>query len=280
MRNETLLTAFFALFAFIAMASPAPLFAQAGGTDDTFAAETRPFDFADKFYETNGVLPGMMFNRRNGTDGWSVFDTSADTNYRNVRITATFPAYNSDGSILYWNLYGEFSKDAFLPTTEGIEGRRIAEGFPIFTFPSTTVKNSDRQAAIIRVGDSYFTKNPLGLGIVTLIEYTERIHTRRGQMILAELAWRNGYSLDGTPIIRTAPEVADLTAQGMVTQRVRDVDGLPFAAAKVIQYPERRGIAPDAFLLTVKQQNGEPLPSEQFFETKFECLKGSQDKCP
>ena len=121
--------------------------------------ELRPFDFTDKYYSTHGIETAFIVNRRNGSDGESVIDFTSDENYSSVRILATRPAYAYDGSPIYWNLYGEFFKEAFKPGPEGDEARTLAESFPIY-FPSTTTKTrpASRGLEISKVLD----KNPLG----------------------------------------------------------------------------------------------------------------------
>ena len=92
------------------------------------------------------------------------------------------------------------------------------------------------------------------------------------------LGERNGFSLDGTPIIRTAKELEGLTADGLVTVRQagpENSDRTPFAVAKVLQQPELGAIAPDAFLVYVKEPDGKPLAAEAHLVSKFECLQGS-----
>lgn len=244
--------------------------------------ELRPFDFTDKYYSTNGIEAAFIVNRRNGSDGESVIDFAADENYSNVRILATRPAYDYNGAPVYWNLYGEFFKEAFKPGPEGDQARTLAESFPIYIFPSVTAKNQERQAAVIENIDGYFDKNLLGLGIVKVVQYTGT-GTREDKVFLQEIANRNGLSLDGTPIIRTRAEIHALLRRNLISVKVRGTDNnfgrTSFAVAKIIQYPDMGAIAPDAFLVHVKQSNGEPLPSESFFVSDFECFKSEGNSC-
>jgi hypothetical protein len=251
------------------------------GDTGSIGRELRPFDFTDKFYSTHGVEAAFIVNRRNGSDGQSVVDFAGDENYSSVRILATRPAYAYDGSPIYWNLYGEFYKEAFKPGPEGDQARTVAESFPIYIFPSVTAKNQDRQAAVIENIEGYFDKNLLGLGAVKVVQYTGT-GTREDKVFLQEIANRNGLSLDGTPIIRTKAELHALLRRNLITVKVGDTDNdpgrAPFAIAKIIQYPEMGAIAPDAFLVHAKQRNGEPLPSESFFVSNFECFK-TEGRC-
>jgi hypothetical protein len=257
-------------------------FIAASAQGKSLTSEIRPFDFSDKYYEENGIAAHLIGNRRNGNDGASVFDYAGDAIFNNVRITATLPAYDSVGNILYWNFYGDLYKNSFTNDARGGEAVNLAYAYPIYVFPSTTVKNSERQAAIINIDGAYFEKNKLGLGVVVLIEYTARISTKQGQDALAALAARNGTSLDGTPIIRTAKEIEDLMLRGLVTQKVRGADDASqssFVIGKVIQNPESGAITADAFLLNVKKSDGAPLPSEKAFVDNFECLQKTGEPC-
>ena len=245
--------------------------AQAAG--DGIAEELRPFDFADKYYEENGIFAYTLVGRKNGADGQSVFDRTDEPKYTNVRITATLPAYSGDGSPLYWNFYAGASKESFA-TLDAVDA---AYANPMYVFPSTTAKKTDRQAALIRMSDGYYEKNPLGLAAVFVATYTEAIFSKRGRIAMQVLAERNGVSHDGTPIIRSAKEIVELVAQGYLTVRQageHESDPMPFAVAKVIREPEKGGIAPDAFLIYVKQSGGDkPLDAEAHFVTSFECMK-------
>lgn len=128
------------------------------GAVSTLVEETRPFDFSDKYYEANGVQPYLIINRANGSDGKSVFTKNANENYRDVRFIETLPAYNYDGSLLYFNNYGEIFDRDFVIGASGDEALRIAQSFPMFVFPSTTVKASNRQANLIDAHEGYFEK--------------------------------------------------------------------------------------------------------------------------
>jgi hypothetical protein len=224
--------------------------------------ERRPFDYSDKFYQTNGVWPDSILDRRNGNDSLSVVDYISDPAFRNVRLIATMPAYGTGGEMLFWNPYGELTRDAFIADETGEHAMQVATRFPVFFFPSSTAPGKDRQSVLIEIGDGYQEKNPLGLGLAITVEYTPEIRTEAGALIIAELAKRNGLSLDRTPIIRTAKEIYELTRLGMVKQRVRGSEGSyqsPFVIAKVIMDPALGAISPDAYLNYLTDRNGTPL---------------------
>ncbi len=241
------------------------------------SAEIRPFDFTDDYYKTNGIKAETLFNRKNGADGQSVFDFATDASrFTHVRIIATLPAYTADGSPIYWNDYGTASKESFASNAAGSRAVQMAKTYPVFVFPSAMVRTTDRQSALIPVDKVYFQNNPIGIGEVVAVEFSDRI-SRAGRKTLNMLIERNGTTIDGTPIIRTMLELKGLAAEGLVT--LREVENRPYAVAKVIQYPDRGGITPDAFLVYVKQADGKPLAAEQHFLTRFECLREGSRTC-
>ncbi len=278
--SHMLVTGAIILTSFAAALSAAPNnnFSEKGFTEDN-----RPFDFSDEFYKENGVSPTSIINRVNGADKLSVFDFTNDPRYRNVRIIGTFPAYDRDGNILYWNHYGDLYEDAFSETPNGTNPLEIANRYPIYVFPSETVKDSNRQAVIIENDEGYFEKNVLGLGVIVTVEFTDRIHTKEGQEVAKALAEKNGLSLDGTPIIREVKELNDLTRREFVRQTIRGANNKshpPFKIAKIIDNLHKSAIAPDAFLLYVtRQDSNKPLPAEEYFVTNFECLQAESEFC-
>jgi hypothetical protein len=236
-----------------------------------FSEELRPFDFSDKYYYENGIEPLLLVNRRDGMDKQSVFDTIEDPRFRDVRILSVYPAYNQDGKIVYWNLYGEFFKEGFLNDPTGERAVAVAHMFPLYVFPSASAQGELRQAHLIDMRDSYFEKNPLGLSAQVVVEFTDRINTEDGRLEMAALAARNGVSTDGTPIIKTALEIEDLTQKNYVTQKLKGIYGPAqpsYAVAKVMRDPQRGAIAPDAFLM-----NDLGLAAEKSFVEQFECLQ-------
>lgn len=276
----TLATAFFA-FTFL-LSSAGLVSAQRSDGLSAFAPELRPFDFTKEYYDANGIIPDYLIDRHDGGDGQSVFDTSTDPNHTNVRITATMPAYSAGGIIVFWNYYAGLPREGFMENQIGANARVAAYDYPLYVFPSTTVKNTDRQAAMITIDENYSVKNPLGVAAVIMVEFTQRIFTPKGQWTMNMLRERNGASLDGTPIIRTVKELETLTIEGYVTQTQAEINTTgrtPFAVAKVIESPESGAIAPDAFLVYVKQADGQALLSERNIVSYFECLRTGEAQC-
>jgi hypothetical protein len=246
-----------------------------------FAEEVRPFDFANKYYSNNGVQPYFIINRPTGTDGKSIFTKTTDERFNGVRLLETFPAYNYDGSFLYFNMYGELYGKAFNEDVLGERAIEVARSFPMFVFPSALVRGNVRQANVLDAREGYFTKNPLGVSLIVEVEYTFRADTEEGAKILNALGARNGYSLDGTPIIKTVEEINYLTRMELITQRVKglDRDAPSYAIVKAIQTDKPGAITPDAFLTQVITEKGEPLETEKTFLDNFICLQKTGAEC-
>ena len=250
-------------------------------TNDLIKDEVRPFDFSDRYYARNGIESDLIVNRVNGEDKFSVFDKINNGFHRNVRIVATLPAYNFDGSMLFYNLYGELFKDGFSEFEAGKQAVATANRYPIYVFPSQFLRDTNRQSALIDVRDDYFDKNPLGLGVIVEVEYTDRVYTKDAYVFLKELARKNGTNLDNTPIIRTIEELKNLLYRNLVSAKMRGLDdgSVPsFAIAKVIQNPENGAIAADAFLL-MPGYNKRIISSEINFLNNFKCLQDSGSWC-
>lgn len=124
----------------------------------------------------------------------------------------------------------------------------------------------------------YFCDDLLGMWIITYFWYTvdpANPGTTCGP-ILSTLGQKNGISLDGTPIIKTADELNnDLEANGCGAEGKEDVGGADGGAVwlicPAIPDPRAGGIAPDAFLDQVRKANGFPL--DRSFTTNFLSLK-------
>ena len=259
----------FTLFAFLCLAATSL-------NGQVFSEELRPFDFTDKYYQDNGIIASTLVDRKNGADGKSVIDKTDIPYFNDIRILETLPAYSTGGSPIFYNYYGGASRESFTTDISGGDAVTLAYEHPMYVFPSTTVRASDRQAAVIDVDESYFDKNLIGISAVFLVEYTDRIFTKSGHAAMQLLASRNGLSVDGTPIIKTARELEGLSTDGLVTIRQagpENSDRQPFAIAKVIQNPEAGAIAPDAFLVYTKEPDGDPLAAETHLISMFECLK-------
>lgn len=112
----------------------------------------------------------------------------------------------------------------------------------------------------------YFCDDQLGMWIITYFWFTVD-PANPGPVcgpIFAALDQKNGVSLDGTPIIKTADELNNqLEANGCGAEGKEDVGGADKGAiwliCPAIPDPRAGGIALDAFLDQVRKPNGVPL---------------------
>jgi hypothetical protein len=124
----------------------------------------------------------------------------------------------------------------------------------------------------------YFCDDLLGMWIITYFWYTvdpANPGTTCGP-ILAALGAKNGLSLDGTPIIKTADELNNqLEANGCGAEGKEAVNGADGGAVWLIcpalQDPRNGAIAQDAFLDSVLKPDGTPL--DPAITRNFTCLQ-------
>jgi hypothetical protein len=247
-----------------------------------------PFDFSDKFYFNHGVEVMKIDWRRNGMDGFSVFDKNCHPNFTEVRVTVTAPAYDQNGAPVFWYPLGYLNHDGFTPDRLGKEARRAALENPIYTFPDPRVENasiftSARQAPLLDLSavNMDAISNPLGLRVVYVVNYTEKATTKEGMDLMAFFGKKNGLAADDTPLIKSMDDITFLRKFDLVTVDSFIEEGihwvaLPYAISPMIT--KKGAIAPDAFLWTVTK-GGEPLPGEQEFLFQFECMKKAGWMC-
>ncbi|HWN49688.1 MAG TPA: hypothetical protein VNO18_07660 [Xanthobacteraceae bacterium] len=124
----------------------------------------------------------------------------------------------------------------------------------------------------------YFCDDLLGMWIVTYFWFTVN-PANPGPVcgpILASIGAKNGFSLDGTPIVKTADELNNqLEANGCGAEGQQDVSGKDGGAVWIICPaiidPRNGAIARDAFLDTVKGPNFTPV--DPAFTRNFQCLQ-------
>ena len=124
----------------------------------------------------------------------------------------------------------------------------------------------------------YFCDDLLGMWIITYFWYTVDPANPGPTCgpILQALGKKNGLSLDGTPIIKTADELNNqLEANGCGAEGKEDPGGADGGAiwlvCPAIPDPRNGGIAGDAFLDQVRKPNGAPL--DLAITANFLCLK-------
>ena len=147
---------------------------------------------------------------------------------------------------------------------------------------------------------SYFGDNLVGLWIITYFWYTDAgfgsHQTPDCKATLDFLASRNGLNLDGTPVIKTGAELHFIegalqgnevnafptpptNACGAEGNLARDGSdgGSVWLVCPSIPDPRQGGIAPDAFVDTVRKPNG--VPVDRNISSEFSCLQKNGDFC-
>jgi hypothetical protein len=248
-----------------------------------------PHDFTDKYYEINGITGNFIIGRRTGYDLMSVIGWSSNPYHRNVRITATLPAYGSNGEVLFFSPLGEINDKGFTEDSVGVQAKEMADTDPIYVFPVNNgydfAFGRTRQAALMDSSvaspnlDGYST----GLRSIMLVNYTKKAFSEEGVEMMNYMLKKNGNSLDGTPLIRSFEDLTILQKYELVSMEKRvlwDDTGFAgtYAISPIIYEPRKGGIAPDAFLITVTQK-GAPLPGEQRFINEFNCLRKGGNWC-
>ncbi len=203
--------------------------------DNDNKAGMPPFDFSDAFYLQNGINPANIMSRVGGSTSASAFvieNSNTDPDRRNVRVTETTGGFDHEGNVLYYTINGMVNPNTFTNDAAGQRARNIANFFSAYIFPKASgnplspALSNRRQDNVFDTRNGYFDANPLGLWTAVFVSYTPAaFNTPEGQEALADLAMKNGTDLDGTPIIKKAIEVDNLTKMGFVVQRTRALDG-------------------------------------------------------
>lgn len=249
--------------------------------------EDRPFDFSDEFLLANGINPVGIIGRPNPNGPNAVIDNNIPgPQFRNVRVLNQAATFDHSGHIYYFYVTGLVFSQNFTNDAAGQQAREIAEAYKIYEFPragapqfSVFPKNQDSVADLT---NGYFSNNPLGLWQVNIVNYTPAaFNTPQGQQALADLAADNGYTLDGTPVIKTVSEIENLLDDGLITITIPPDDGvaLRWFMCPVIEDPDGGAIQPDATLAVVSTPDGRPLPSHAQFEREFLCFQTTGDNC-
>ncbi len=247
----------------------------------------RPFDFSDAFLLANGINPATVVGRPEPNGTTAVIDNNVPgPQFRNVRLLQHAACYDHSGHPTYFHVTGLVFPNTFTNNAAGQQARTIAESFKIYEFPRSTAaqfsvfpKNQD---AVADLRNGYFSNDPLGIWQVNIVRYAPAaFNTTAGQQALAELATRNGLTLDGTPVIRTLSEIEDLRDDGFITITVPPADGtaLRWFMCPIPQDLTDGTIAPDAHVDVVRQANGLPLPASAEHVSNFHCLQATGDFC-
>jgi hypothetical protein len=290
--NRIARTSFWTIaFGLILLISVGSLSAQKRVIGTTIAAlaedtSINPHDFTNEFYEMNGVLWKSIQNRRNGSDGLSVFSQSSNPWHTDVRVIATIPAYDHYGRMLFWYPLGDIDDYGFTPDVAGAKALATARQLPIYVFPNSKLQDyrlfaTTRQAALI---DNTWMEiageepNPLGLHEVFFVTYTEKAFGEEGLEMMEYMSKKNGLAADDTPILRTMDDLRMMMKLELITLvSIRELPAT-FAIAPTISDPTNGAIARDAFLW-MPTKDGRPLPSEIVFSQLFGCLQKTGSVC-
>jgi len=130
----------------------------------------------------------------------------------------------------------------------------------------------------------YFCDDLLGMWIITYFWFTKPPNTTDPVCapVFKAIGAKNGFNLDGTPIILTAHELNDeLEANGCGAEGQEAVDGTDGGAIWLvcpgIADPRNGGIAKDAFLDVVRLSNGNAQDSVVL--NNFSCLQNTGKFC-
>ena len=147
--------------------------------------------------------------------------------------------------------------------------------------------NTDSNACPSGISDSpygYFCDDLLGMWIITYFWFTQPPNTTDSVCapIFKAIGAKNGFNLDGTPIILTAHELNDeLEANNCGAEGQEAVDGSDGGAiwliCPAIADPRNGGIATDAFLDVVRLANGNA--QDTVVLNNFSCLQKSGKFC-
>ena len=217
-----------------------------------------------------------------------------------VDIVDNFEAYAAPKQIL--------SNGVFAGTACGTMGDGTQPCFPVTSVATPTLRqdwrfSSNRSPVDGSAPFGYFCDDLLGMWIITYFWYTNTgfgpNQTQQCKAMLSALGTKNGLSLDGTPIIKTADELNFLegavvgsdpipgfsgqsppnpacTAEGQEDPGGSD-GGAVWLICPAIPDPRNGGIAPDAFLDVVRVKSGNALDSG--FQNNFSCLQNTGKFC-
>ena len=233
----------------------------------------RLFDFTDAYYQQNGVNPANIDGRRQAVLPLATTDTPPVSYENNTRALLTLPAYGASGEVEFFTVLGGGDATLFTSTS----ARLNAEKYREFLFPKQGTDpvglGAFRQDTLLDTRGGYFSNDPLGIWLHTWVSYTSAaFNTKDGQKALADLGKKNGYDLDGTPILTSASDIDGLAAKGFVTLTNRPTtDKLRYAVCPTVKDPRNGAIAKDQFLAFTKKADGTPL--EPSFVAQFNSLQ-------
>jgi hypothetical protein len=205
-------------------------------------------------------------------------------------------------------------KGVIAPSPCGTMGDGLMPCFPVTSVETPHLRqdwrlSTNRGRVDNSASFSYFGDNTLGMWVITYFWYSkfavggrpdQPVPTAKCQMLLGAAAQQNGINLDGTPIIHSGDELNYMEGGGTqgefglplsdeppttapcMQENKEDPGGADSAAIWLVcpaqQDPRFGGIAPDAFLDTVRRPDGTPVDPR--ISANFECLQKTGKFCP
>jgi FtsP/CotA-like multicopper oxidase with cupredoxin domain len=234
------------------------------------------FDFSDQVYLDQGINPAGIRGRLSEDGGAAVADLSPEPGRRNVRALEWRAGYDAAGCTVFFHRFGAVGVGAFTGGALGGQARRVADGYPVFTFPKrqSNVRRllvQDRQDPVFDTTPGSLSANPLGLWRVWTVRFTEKVfRSRAGLAVLEEIRKRNETDADGTPILKHVSEIRLLERDGYVaveTPSPEDPAASPWVLWPLVGTSPRESIAADAYLAVATMDEGvavDPMPEQEF----------------
>lgn len=238
----------------------------------------RLYDFTDAYYLKNGVNPDAINGRRQAVPPLATESAPIFPWQRNVRALFTIGGWRDNGSPQFWTVVGELGvAGTFTNDSAGRKAQQVADASAEYIFPkkgtNPTGLGAVRQPFMLDLSNGYFSNNPLGLWIHTFVNFTDKAFaTTDGKKALADLAKKNGFALDGTPVIRTKSEIDGLFSKGYITKTTLPMGTSGrYAVCPAIKDPTDGGIATDQWLFQVVNPDGSAFAPA--IQQNFESLR-------
>ena len=237
----------------------------------------RMFDFTDAYYQQNGVNPAAIVGRRQPVLPNATASNPPLASENSTRILLTLPAYGASGEVEFWSPIAGGNNTLFTADAAGAKARQLADKYKEYVFPK---KSGDplslgniRQGYMFDTRNGYFSNDPLALWTHVFVSYTDSaLNSKDGKKALADLAKKNGYDLDGTPIIASASDIDNLASKGFLLLQTKPLtDTAHYSVCPIVKDPRNGGIAADQFLRFVAKPDGTPL--EPDFVDQFRSLQ-------
>ena len=258
-------------------------------TMSTAQAHERAYDGNPAFRLTSAFLEANGVDRSFGVDVEGGFGSNHPDfpGYSTDPILETIGGFKHNGILLYYTFEGLLTADDFTDDEAGEEALDTANDFSVYIFP---MKDGDpfdpspantRQDNIFDERDGYYGHDPLGLWALKFVTWDgENVNNDDTNCIkdMAELIEDvengNGPALDGSPVLRTVPEIERMEKKGCVKVSVTP-NPAKWAICSPFKDPRGGAIVPGASLPDTLTHN---VPEAYLFD-HFECLQDDEDFC-